>query len=137
MASIRQEILIEATPEQVWAAVRDVGAVHRRLVPGYIVDTRFDGDTRILTLPSGGVVRELIVDVDDEARRLPYAVVEGRMPIVHHHASFQVFAKGASHSRLVWITDVLPNELAAEIRMRVERGAVVMKQTLEEEARRS
>jgi hypothetical protein len=111
--------------------------VHRRLVLGYVVDTRLDGDTRILTLPIGGVVRELIVDVDDEARRLAYAVVEGHMPIVHHHASFQVFAEGASHSWLVWITDVLPNELAAEIRVRVERGAVVMKQTLEEGARRS
>ena len=73
---------------------------------------------------------------DDAARRLAYAVVEGRMPLVHHHASFQVFAEGEGRSRLVWITDVLPHALAAEIRLRVERGAVVMKQTLEEEAQR-
>jgi Polyketide cyclase / dehydrase and lipid transport len=134
-STIRQEIVIEAAPEHVWAAVRDVGAVHRRLVPGHVVDTRLDGDTRILTFPSGGVGRELIVGVDDEARRLAYAVVEGRMPLVHHHASFQVFGEGASRRRLVWITDVLPHELAAEIRLRVERGAIVMKQTLEAEAR--
>jgi hypothetical protein len=49
-------------------------------------------------------------------------VVEGRLPPVHHHASFQVFAQGESRSRLVWITDVLPHELAVEIRLRVERG---------------
>ncbi len=134
MASIHKEIVIEVAPEQVWAAVRDVGAVHRRLVPGHVVGTRLDGDTRILTFPSGGVVRELIVAVDDEARRLAYAVIEGRMPLAHHHASFQVFAEGESRSRLVWITDVLPHELAAEIRLRVERGAVIMKQTLEEAA---
>jgi hypothetical protein len=30
MASIRKEILIEARAENVWAAVRDVGALHRR-----------------------------------------------------------------------------------------------------------
>ena len=131
MASIRQEILIEATPEQVWAAVRDVGAVHLRLVPGQVVDTRLEGDSRILTFANGAVVRELIVAVDDEARRLAYAVVEGRMPLVHHHASLQVFADGAGRSRLVWITDVLPHTLAGEVRLRVERGAAIMKQALE------
>jgi len=137
VASIRKETLIEARPEQVWAALRDVGAVHHRLLPGYVVDTQLDGDIRILTFPSGGVVRELIVAIDDDAWRLAYAVIEGRMPLVHHHASFQVFAEGASRSRLVWITDVLPHALAAEIRLRVERGADIMKQTLEEEAARA
>jgi hypothetical protein len=137
VASIRKETLIEARPEQVWAALRDVGAVHHRLLPGYVVDTQLDGDIRILTFPSGGVVRELIVAIDDDAWRLAYAVIEGRMPLVHHHASFQVFAEGASRSRLVWITDVLPHALATEIRLRVERGADIMKQTLEEEAARA
>jgi hypothetical protein len=106
-------------------------------MPGYVIDTRLDGDTRILTFPSGGVVRELIVAIDDDVRRLAYAVIEGRMPLVHHHASFQVFAEGASRSQLIWITDVLPHALAAEIRPRVERGAEIMKQTLEEEAARA
>ncbi len=132
MASIRQEILIEATPEQVWAAVRDVGAVHLRLVPGQVVDTRLEGDSRTLTFANGAVVRELIVAVDDESRRLAYAVVGGRMPLLHHHASFQVFADGAGRSRLVWITDVLPHALAGEVRLRVERGAGIMKQALED-----
>jgi hypothetical protein len=134
MATIHKEIFIEVTPEQVWSAVRDVGAVHRRLVPGYTVDTHLDGDYRILTQSNGVMVRELIVAVDDDARRMAYAVVEGRMPLVHHHASFQVFSEGDSNSRLVWITDVLPHEFAAEIRMYVERGAAVMKQTIEAEA---
>ncbi len=134
VASIRKELVIEAAPEQVWAAVRDVGAVHRRLIPGHVVDTRLDGDTRVLTFPGGGEARELIVAVDDEARRLAYAVVEGRMPLLHHHASFQVFAEGERRTRLVWITDFLPHELAPEIHLRVERGAIVMKQTLEAEA---
>jgi hypothetical protein len=116
----------------VWAAIRDVGAVHRRLLPNRVVNTELDGDSRILTFPDGGVVRELIVTIDDEARRLAYTVVEGaRLPITHHHASFQVFAEGADGSRLVWITDVLPHTLAAEIRARVERGAADMKRTLE------
>ncbi len=82
------------------------------------------------------MIRELIVAVDDEARRLAYAVVEGRMPLVYHHASFQVFADGEGRSRLVWITDVLPHALAGEVGLRVERGAAIMKQALEEAAAR-
>lgn len=74
-----------------WDTIRDVGAVHRRLVPGHVVDTTMDGDIRILTFPSGRVVRELIVVVDEDARRMAYAVIEGPMPLTHHHASFQVF----------------------------------------------
>jgi uncharacterized protein YndB with AHSA1/START domain len=131
MPSIRKEIRIEASPEQVWAAVRDVGAVHRRLVPGYTADTRIEGDTRLLLLSNGDTVRESIVDVDDEARRMAYAVKESRTPLRHHHATFQVVDEGDGGSRLVWITDFLPRELAPEIRMRIERGASIMKMTIE------
>ena len=134
MASIHKEILIEARPEIVWAAVRDVGAVHQRLAPGFVVDARLEGDSRVVTFGNGAVVRELIVDVDDEARRLAYAAVEGRT--THHNASMQVFAEDSDRSRLVWITDMLPNDLAASISKLVEQGAAAMKQTLEEAATR-
>lgn len=119
MASIYKEIPIQARPQDVWAAIRDVGAVHQRL----------DGDARIVTFANGAVVRELIVDIDDQARRLAYAAVGGRT--THHNASMQVFAQGENQSRLVWITDLLPNEVTAIIRELVEQGAATMKQTLE------
>ena len=44
MASIRREISIAATAERVWDALRDVGALHTRLVPGFVTDCRLDGD---------------------------------------------------------------------------------------------
>lgn len=75
MASIRKEILIEAPPKDVWAAVREVGAVHQRLAPGFVVATRLEEGARVVTFGNGLVARELIVDVDDEARRLAWAVV--------------------------------------------------------------
>lgn len=40
MATIRVERSIEAPPEQVWDALRDWGAIHERLVPGFVVDAR-------------------------------------------------------------------------------------------------
>lgn len=129
MASILKEILIKARPEDVWAAIRDVGAVHRRLAPGFVVDVRLERDARLVTFSNGAVVRELIVDIDDEARRFAYAAVGGRS--THHNASMQVFAEGESETRLVWITDVLPNEVAGPIGALVEEGARVIKKTLE------
>jgi carbon monoxide dehydrogenase subunit G len=128
MASIRTDIPIDADAETVWQAVRDVGAVHRRLAPGFVVDARREGDSRIVTFANGAVVRELIVDIDDAARRLAYAAVGGRA--AHHHAVMQVLDDGTGRSRLVWITDVLPDDAAVPIRALVAQAAQVIRQTL-------
>jgi carbon monoxide dehydrogenase subunit G len=130
MASIRHEIHVEARPEQVWDAVRDVGAIHRRLVPGFVVDTRLEPGARVVTVANGLVARELIVTVDDGERRLVWAVV-GSPRLAHHNASVQVFADGERRSRLVWIADLLPDEAAPVIRGMIEQGMAVMKKTLE------
>ena len=92
MASIRKEVLVDAPPGFAWEAIRDVGAIHTRLAQGFVLDTRLEGDTRLVTFAGGMVARERIVDVDDNARRLAYSVVEGRP--THHNASIQVFADG-------------------------------------------
>lgn len=129
MASIYKEILLDADPEDVWSVIRDVGAVHERLAPGFVVDVKLDGDARIVTFADGAVVRELLVTLDEDARRLAYASVGGQAR--HHNASFQVFPHGEHGTRLVWITDVFPHELAVPIGRYVEKGSVVIKQTLE------
>jgi carbon monoxide dehydrogenase subunit G len=129
MATIQKEITIEAAPAAVWAAIRDVGAVHERLVPGLLTATTFDGEARTVTFANGLVIRERIVTVDDTARRLVYAATGGRT--THHNASLQVLAEGPRRTRLVWITDLLPAEAAEPVAALVERGAAVMKATLE------
>src|SRR5262245_53257523 len=133
MASIHKEIVIDARPEDAWAAIRDVGAIHQRLAPGFVVATKLEGDARIVRFGNGMVVRELIIDVDDAARRLVWSVVGG--PMTHHNASLQVFAEGNGGSRVVWIADLLPNDLAATIAGMIEQGMGVMRQTLEHAAR--
>ena len=127
MASIRNEIPLDARAEDVWDAVRDIGALHSRLVPGFVVDTKLEPDARIVTFANGMVVRELIVDLDDKARRLVWSAVGGRLR--HHNASAQVFAEGDARSRLVWIADLLPDELAGDIRGMIEQGALAMQKT--------
>src|SRR5262249_12747603 len=134
VVSVRVEALVGVRPEEAWAAIADVGAVHKRLLPGRVTDVRMDGDIRILTMPDGTEIRELIMTVDHETRRMAYAVLGGqRMTLSHHHASFQVFddADGEDRCRVVWITDILPHCLEAEVRVRVERGAVEIKEAIE------
>jgi len=132
MARIQKEILVELSPEKVWEVVRDVGALHTRLVPGFVVDTRLEEGARVVTFGNGMIVRELIVDLDDQARRLAWSARGGRLS--HHNASVQVFADGEGRTRLVWIADLLPNELAGDIRSMIDQAARVMKPTLEAQA---
>ena len=128
MASIHKDIPIDAIPNDVWAAVRDFGAVHTRLVPGFVTDTKLDGDARIVTFANGKVAREQLVDCDEARRRLVYAMVNER--VKHHSASVQVFADGDARSRLVWIVDVLPNEIAPYIDAQMDQAARAMQKGL-------
>lgn len=129
MASVHRAILIEAGPQHVWSAVRAVGQEHR-LFAGVVVDSHRDGDHRVVTFASGAVVRELIVTVDDDRRRLVYAVVESPFDAVHHQASLQVAPVGDGRTRLVWITDVVPDELAAPIGAVMDLGVDALRRTL-------
>ena len=131
MASIHREVVIAARPEAVWDALRDVGAIHTRLAPGFVTDVRLEEGGRVVTFGNGQVARELIVDVDDVARRLVWAVV-GSPQLTHHNASLQIFAEGDGRSRIVWVADLLPNEVAGYIQGMIEQGMGVMKRTLEQ-----
>jgi uncharacterized protein YndB with AHSA1/START domain len=130
MASIHKEVWIDAPAEHVWEAIRDVGAIHTRLARQFVLDTRLDGDSRLVTFATGAVVRERIVDIDERARRLAYSVIEWRAS--HHNASIQVFPDGATRSRIVWIADLLPDDLADLVGGLMEQGCAAMKRTLEQ-----
>ena len=129
MASIYKEITIAASAAHVWAAIRDVGAVHTRFARDMVLDTRLDGNDRIVTFANGEVVRERIVGIDDQRRRLAYAVVEWRT--THHNASFQVVPESDGRCRLVWITDLLPDGMTELVEGFVDQGCVAIKRTLE------
>jgi hypothetical protein len=129
MATIHKEIQIERSKEFVWDAIRDVGAIHKRLVPGFVVDCKLEGDWRIVTFANGMVVHELIVNIDDKTCRHSWSA-RGE-PLTHHNASIQVFADGDNESRVVWIADLMPNEVAEAIAEMIQQGLNTMKQTLE------
>src|ERR1700688_236756 len=124
MASIHKDILIDVPPDAVWAAGRGFGNPHTRLVPGFVLDARLDGEARIVTFANGTVARELLVDCDDTRRRLVYAAVSER--VKQHSASVQVLADGEGRARLIWIVDVLPNEIAPYIDAQMDQAALAM-----------
>ncbi|MCP3461592.1 MULTISPECIES: SRPBCC family protein [unclassified Bradyrhizobium] len=110
MASIHNDVPLNAPAHKVWDAVRDFGALHERLVPGFVTACQLDGDARIVTFSNGSVAREVLVDADDARQRLVYAINNERLK--HYSASVQVIADGEAKCRLVWTIDMLPNELA-------------------------
>ena len=128
MATLHNSVLIDATPGAIWDAARDVGSLHTRLVPGFVVNTQLDGDARIVTFGNGMVVREPIISIDDERRRLAWSAEGGRTR--HYNAVLQVFAQG-SGSRVEWTTDLLPNEMASAIQAMQEQALATMKRTFE------
>ena len=128
MASIHKNIPIDAHPDDVWAAVRDFGSPHTRLVPGFVLDARLDGDARIVSFANGTAALELLVDCDEPRRRLVYAVVSER--VKQHSASVQVVPDGDTRARLIWIVDVLPHEIAPYIDAQMDLAALAMQKAL-------
>jgi hypothetical protein len=130
MASIRREVNVSVAADAAWDAIRDVGALHTRLVKGFVTDCRMDGsDARVVTFANGMVARELIVDVNEEGRRLAWSAVGGRL--THYSASVQVFTDGEGRCRLVWIADLLPHDMAPAIATMIDHGMSAMRRTLE------
>jgi len=129
MATVQREIEIARDPQLVWDAIRDVGAIHKRLVPGFVVDCKLEGDSRMVTFANGMTAREIIVAVDDETRRHAWSVRSESL--THHNASVQVFAAGDGKSRVVWIADLMPHAMAGTVGEMVSQALAVMKRTLE------
>jgi hypothetical protein len=128
MASIRKALPLASPPEEVWDALTDFQAVHERLVPGFVTASRPEGDDRVVTFATGGSALERLVAADAGARRLVYTVVRGALDLTHHQASVEVLdaADGAPGCRLVWTTDLLPDEAAPVVEWMMDAGAVAL-----------
>jgi hypothetical protein len=127
MATVIKEFLIAASADKVWDAIRDFHAVHERVAPGFLTGATADGNDRVLTFFNGAVARERLIGIDEKRRRMAYSIVEGCY--AHHHASFQVFPHEAG-SRVLWITDLLPDTMAEISDMMTDRGSEAMIRTL-------
>src|SRR5262249_55110181 len=111
-------------------ALRDWGAPHTRLVPGFVTQTELDGDDRIVTFFNGLVARERLVTLDERRRRLVWSIVEGAY--AHHNGSAEVLDDGNGGRRSVWTSGVLPGDpaMTEHLDVMMERGIGVIGETL-------
>jgi len=133
MPCIHKEIRINVPAETVWAAARDYGALHTRLVPGFVtaVETAQEADGtpyRTVTFASGMTLKEVMVDIDDAARRIVWTIESPN--VRHHNGVLQVFPHGEG-CRAVWIADVLPAAMAEAFAPSMAAGLQAMKEQFE------
>jgi len=76
------------------------------------------------------MLREPIIAVDNGARRLVWSAEGG--PFTHYNASLQVFAEKEGSTRVVWIADFLPDEVASNQNAAMESAMRIMKATLDQ-----
>ncbi len=130
MATIIRDTRIDATPADAWAALSDFGGVHQHLAVGFVTDCTLDApDVRTITFFNGAVAKERLVGVDEGARRLAYTVIESGLGASHNNAAAQII-EDAEGTRFVWITDVLPDELAPTIAGLMDAGIAAIRATL-------
>jgi hypothetical protein len=132
MASITKNIETIASPDAVWPAIRDIGALHTRLVPGFVVDTVVDGDARIVTFANGMVIREPIIAIDEEHRRVVWSA-EGPQ-FEHYNSSAQAIEQADDTTVVAWIADFKPDEMADVVDEMMTAGAAAMKEALDRNA---
>ena len=128
MATVSEEIVTTAQPHQVWDAIQDIGALHTRLVVGFVVDTRLEPGGRLVTFRNGMVVKEPIVAIDAKTRRLVWTAETDQL--AHYNASVQVFDH-SDGSRVVWIADFLPDAARDFVQGMMREGMAAMKPTLD------
>lgn len=131
MGSMTKEVLTDATPDAVWDAVRDIGALHTRLVPGFVVNTELVPGGRRVTFSSGRTVEEPIVSCSDSLRRLVWTLRGEGSPLSHYNASVQVHARAAGGSRVEWTADFLPDSAATILEGLMDAGAKAMASALQ------
>lgn len=129
MASIRKQIITTASADKAWSALRDVGALHTRLVPGFVVDTKLEPGARTVTFGNGLVVREPIISISEEMRRVVWSAEGGKF--THYNGSAEVLTAEDGQTKVVWTVDFLPDEAQPFIDSMMEQGMKAMKATLD------
>ena len=133
MATIHIERTIAASADRVWETLRDFGALHLKTAPGFILDTVVEGDVRTVTFAGGLVLRERLIAIDDEHRRIVYSILSDTFE--HHSASNAVVPLDDGRCRFVWVVDFLPDGPKERITAMMDAGIEAIKASMERDAR--
>jgi hypothetical protein len=131
MASVHKHFQVNLDADSVWDALRDFGAVHERIATGFVTATELDGDVRTVTFVNGAVAKEILVDADDDRRRLVYSVIDSSLGLTHHQATVEVVKSAGSRGcELVWTADLLPHAAAPTVEAMMTAGVAAIERTL-------
>lgn len=119
MVSITRDMVLPCDADSAWGAISDPGQAHRAFA-GVLTDCVLDGDVRTVTFANGMVIKEHILSIDAERRRIAYFVIDG--PFTHHNASIDIREEADGKCRFVWSTDLLPDTQAAMVAPLMEAG---------------
>lgn len=127
MSSIRKTIEVDATPETVWANVSDVGRISDLI--GFLKTSVLDGNSRVCSLADGGTLTEKIITVDEDLKRVVYAITESPLNMEFHVAVMEVVPSGTG-ARMHWTIDLLPESAAEHMGPMLDSACEDMKITL-------
>ena len=111
MATIQKVIDVEASVEDVWDKIANVGSISDFV--GFITESQLDGDIRVCKMTDGGVLEEKIISIDNALRRVAYCITSAPLDLEFHSASMQVIPNGDSAS-MIWITDIKPDSMTEQ-----------------------
>jgi hypothetical protein len=128
MATVRKEIRIARSADEVWAVLKRFDKVHE-MAKGFVTATKMEGEAvRVVTFANGIEMREHLVTSDDAAMRLVYAIKDSPR-FTHYSAAAQILADGDG-SRFVWTVDFLPDDMAPMQDAAMSAGAEAMRRAL-------
>jgi hypothetical protein len=126
MATIKREVALSMDADRAWQVVGVFGNA-ADVFAGALTACERSGDIRTVTFANGLRIKERLVALDPNERRFVYTVLDG--PFTHHSASMQILATD-NGCKFVWISDFLPDEVAARILPLIEDGCRALQRNL-------
>lgn len=119
---VQRSVEVAAAPDEVWAAVGEVCAIAdwHPLIATCLPEQEGDTLYRVLETEDGGILREQVIEIDDDARSYTYSILEGPLPVRGYRATFGVAPAGEEgRAVVVWRSNfsalAIPDEEAAAI----------------------
>ena len=109
VASVRNHIRIQRSPDDVWKVVSDAGAI-AEWFPN-ITHSSASGNMRHVEFDEGFSLEEEIILSDDDLRRFRYRVTEGPTPDTETVATVDVIEDPVG-ALVIYSTEITPDELA-------------------------
>lgn len=117
MATIHKQFKINSPIDKVWEKMSDVSNIHTFV--SMLANSELQGDTRVCTTQDGAQIKELIVSIDSNQKRLVYGITESPFDLQFHSSSWQAIPDGDA-TIFEWYTDVKPDEMADAMGQMIE-----------------